>query len=106
MQQDGYPGPGNRHTKFLAWEWTFKFLETIGYAPFTPAVQDMVDVAVLRVEERVKNFAVFLADTATDFTQNPKYDDIPFAVIADILHKEMHVDVRANFLERGIKPIL
>eukprot|EP00957_Ditylum_brightwellii_P055050 4172793-Ditylum_brightwellii.AAC.1 len=62
----------------------------MAYAPYTPAVQDMVDVGILQVEEQVKNFAVFLADTATDFTENPKYDEVPFSVIADILHKEMH----------------
>eukprot|EP00957_Ditylum_brightwellii_P116542 8889634-Ditylum_brightwellii.AAC.1 len=90
MQQDGYPDQGNKNTKYLAWEWTYKYLATIGYAPYTPAVQDIVDFGILQVEERVKNFAVFLADNATDFTKNPNYDKFSFAVIAGILHKEKH----------------
>jgi hypothetical protein len=54
----------------------------------------------------VKNFAVFLADTNLEFSENPKFEEVSFPVIADILHKEKHADVRAKFLERGIKPIL
>eukprot|EP00957_Ditylum_brightwellii_P110365 8417821-Ditylum_brightwellii.AAC.1 len=88
MQSDGYPEPGNKETKFLAYEWTHKSPETEGYALYTPALEDMVNVAVFQVQEWVKDFAVFLADTATDFTVNPKYDKVPFSVIADILHKE------------------
>eukprot|EP00957_Ditylum_brightwellii_P079025 6010415-Ditylum_brightwellii.AAC.1 len=106
MQSDGYPEPGNKDTKFLAYEWTYKSLSAKGYAPYTPALKDMVDCAVFQVEEWVKEFGVFLADTATDFTKNPKYEKVPYYVIADILHKERHVNVQANFLEKGIKPIL
>eukprot|EP00957_Ditylum_brightwellii_P200039 15249546-Ditylum_brightwellii.AAC.1 len=89
MLQDGYPD-GDENTKYLAYEWTYNYLATIGYAPYTPEVQDMVDFGILQVEERVKNFSVVLADTTTEFTKNPKYDEVSFPVIADILHKEKH----------------
>eukprot|EP00957_Ditylum_brightwellii_P102733 7829877-Ditylum_brightwellii.AAC.1 len=105
MLQDGYPD-GDENTKFLAWQWTYNYLGTKGYAPYTPAVEDMVECGIFQVEGGVKNFAVVLADTTTEFTENPKFDEVSFPVIADILHKEKHADVQAKFLEKGIKPIL
>eukprot|EP00957_Ditylum_brightwellii_P114025 8694369-Ditylum_brightwellii.AAC.1 len=70
MLQDGYPD-GDKNNKFLAYEWTFTYLRSIGHARYTPAVEDQVDSGILEVEERVKNFAVFLADTNLEFSKNP-----------------------------------
>eukprot|EP00957_Ditylum_brightwellii_P064570 4899659-Ditylum_brightwellii.AAC.1 len=70
MLQDGYPDD-DKKIKFLAYKWTFTYLRSIGLAPYTPAVEDLVDSGILEVEECVKNFAVFLADTNLEFSKNP-----------------------------------
>eukprot|EP00957_Ditylum_brightwellii_P196163 14946418-Ditylum_brightwellii.AAC.1 len=66
---DGYPS--NKETRFLVWQWTHQFLLDKGLIPYNPAFQELTDYGILQVKERVKAFGVFLADIATDFTENP-----------------------------------
>eukprot|EP00957_Ditylum_brightwellii_P082367 6263429-Ditylum_brightwellii.AAC.1 len=72
---DGYPH--NKETSFLAWEWTHKFREGLGYAPYSPELQDLTDYGIHQLQDGMKDFGVLLADIATDFIKKPKFQDIP-----------------------------